>query len=735
MDPDTWRKHFEETVNKGHFVAIANDNYGPMSDWSVKTFIEQWRTLSRIGRVDGGVRKSIRAFPFKACLVLGTCEGARLVSRIDTIGTTVEEPHYRRLDIFVAVLSLLFQKPELKDRGKTGNSDNIMGPRQTPRKQRAAGDYGNIGTRGRRTGVELKDTGVRDEHGIEPIPSFSSPVKDGLKSNGVLHEETTYTATYTADDSMEIDQSTAPEPTDVIRSVKHGVTRLSIPRSVSPKKNLMNGSPRRSAGGIVGPMSSPSKNIRNSIPSHAPVNRTLDFSVDVSQTAASQARPKRSKPTNRTKRGKRKGPFDLSMSEEDDDQHSANDSIDPSLIDNGTHEDYTPQLADEPIDQEDTMESIETDEPPFPPTEGPVLGEDAITSAMAPPPPTRKRGGRPAKASVAPVASMDEPQLSQLAPSVARRGRLPKKTKVYKDVEAVQAQSLKTTGGEKAKQAPTERDPNARPKTAKAHGKPPSRGGSVAPRAGPYTVARSETPATDGGALTTRSGRTSIKPLASWRGEKAIFGQRQSSDLLPGIQEVVRTDEVMPPPKKRAGGYRPTKKRLRSQALEEIEEEEEEEKEELEPWEADRGIQHAMVMQWNPDLGKYDEDNTEQLEIAYAADAIEMRDIQGATFKFAKTLTLPFFGSGMVHLPPGGEKRVKNSRKMQMVFFVYYGRVTVNVGTPTTTFSIGKGGQWQVPRGNFYSIINESETQPARLFFAQGCQWSGEIEEGATMAE
>ena len=76
-----------------------------------------------------------------------------------------------------------------------------------------------------------------------------------------------------------------------------------------------------------------------------------------------------------------------------------------------------------------------------------------------------------------------------------------------------------------------------------------------------------------------------------------------------------------------------------------------------------------------------------------------MRDIQGATFKFAKTLTLPFFGSGMVHLPPGGEKRVKNSRKMQMVFFVYYGRVTVNVGTPTTTFSIGKGGQWQVPRG------------------------------------
>ena len=76
-----------------------------------------------------------------------------------------------------------------------------------------------------------------------------------------------------------------------------------------------------------------------------------------------------------------------------------------------------------------------------------------------------------------------------------------------------------------------------------------------------------------------------------------------------------------------------------------------------------------------------------------------MRDIAGADFKFAKTLTLDFFGAGMVDLPPGCVKRMKNSRRMQMVFFVFYGRVTVNVGTPPTKFSIGKGGQWQVPRG------------------------------------
>lgn len=97
---------------------------------------------------------------------------------------------------------------------------------------------------------------------------------------------------------------------------------------------------------------------------------------------------------------------------------------------------------------------------------------------------------------------------------------------------------------------------------------------------------------------------------------------------------------------------------------------------------------------------------TSRVDVAYAAEAIEMRDIGGSDFRFAKTLTLPFFGSGMVDLPPGGAKRVKNSRKMQLIFFVYYGRVTVEVGTPTTTFSIGKGGMWQVPRGKCFFFFS-----------------------------
>ena len=93
-----------------------------------------------------------------------------------------------------------------------------------------------------------------------------------------------------------------------------------------------------------------------------------------------------------------------------------------------------------------------------------------------------------------------------------------------------------------------------------------------------------------------------------------------------------------------------------------------------------------------------------------------MRDISGAEFRFAKTLSLPFFGSGIVDLPPGGTKRVKNSRKMQLVFFVFRGRVMVEMGTPTEAFSIGRGGMWQVPRGK-QACAMSSLLAPFPFFF------------------
>lgn len=121
-------------------------------------------------------------------------------------------------------------------------------------------------------------------------------------------------------------------------------------------------------------------------------------------------------------------------------------------------------------------------------------------------------------------------------------------------------------------------------------------------------VSRSETPAEDSGARTTRAGRTVLRPIAYWRGERIVYGDGNvegSTITLPGIKEVIRTEEVnLSMPKRSSRRYRP-KSRLQDVA-------DEEEDEEQQEWETETGIVRAQVLQWDPTTGKYDEDNTEE---------------------------------------------------------------------------------------------------------------------------
>lgn len=90
------------------------------------------------------------------------------------------------------------------------------------------------------------------------------------------------------------------------------------------------------------------------------------------------------------------------------------------------------------------------------------------------------------------------------------------------------------------------------------------------------------------------------------------------------------------------------------------------------------------------------------IDLAFAASSIVTRDVAGSDFKYAKVMTLPFFGAGFVDLPPEGFKRAKNSRKMQMIFFVHEGKVMVEIGATgmeVNQFALSKGGCWVVPRG------------------------------------
>jgi centromere protein C len=213
-------------------------------------------------------------------------------------------------------------------------------------------------------------------------------------------------------------------------------------------------------------------------------------------------------------------------------------------------------------------------------------------------------------------------------------------------------------------------------------------------------ISRREAP----GGLTTRSGRASIRPIQYWKNERVeldddeVFDDGKQHIRLPRIKEVVRYDEPEVEHKKasRRRGGRPSagKKGKRRDY--------DSEEDELEPWEENADSISGEVVVWQPEHELNPPGPDEQIEVAeeqlaVSAGAIVTREIRNATFKFAKTLSTPFFGAGVVDLPPHSEKKPKNSRKMHMAFFVFSGRVQVTVAD--TTFSIGKGGMWFVPRG------------------------------------
>jgi len=211
----------------------------------------------------------------------------------------------------------------------------------------------------------------------------------------------------------------------------------------------------------------------------------------------------------------------------------------------------------------------------------------------------------------------------------------------------------------------------------------------------------------------TRSGRHSYKPLEFWKGEHVTYDNEEVQDdtyrnrrmVLPSIKEVIRVEDdeedTRRARKKHTRGRKPTGKR-RAAAQEEGQEEDEQE--EPEEWERDPGVISGDVVLWEPQHELYPPSNDAHVEVvedqlAVSSDAILTRDIHDASFRFAKTLNMSFMGSGIVDLPPGAEKKPKNSRKMQMVFFVFYGKVLVTVNE--TEFRISAGGQWFVPRGMF----------------------------------
>jgi centromere protein C len=482
--------------------------------------------------------------------------------------------------------------------------------------------------------------------------------------------------------------------------------RLPPPRAKTPIKTFLQSPARRNPS--LGPNSSPARGsveLRNTSVT-ASVRRKLDFSSDnlegnILESSATFGSPR--------KPGRLAPPMLL---------HSANDNGNNDQADTEPIEGYTGldtagdsfQMGGEADDDvEDEVEDVETEEafeqdpdPEIEPQSAKqAKGKGKVTEfEVAKPPENRGRGRRPKDTQLIPVEEdTGEPPAKRTrrslegptsAPQVEPKGKPGRPGRPSKHSKPTASKEPKSKALSKKPQLA----PIAEAESPEAHRGPPlprnNRG---------LMILRRETPMDSSGFKQTRSGRNSIKPLAYWRMERVEYSEDEMEDnhgkfLTSKIKSVVRVDEAEEKQKKKSY-YKPSRGKKRSAAVESDDE--------VEPWETAPGHIFGPTRIWNPDDLTGVEASEHEDEIALSSAAIITRDVAGATFKFAKTLTLPFFGSGMVDLPAGTEKKMKNSRRMQMVFFVFYGRVDVTVND--TTFGIGKGGMWQVPRGNYTQNI------------------------------
>lgn len=492
---------------------------------------------------------------------------------------------------------------------------------------------------------------------------------------------------------------TIPEPAAVLTERKRLSMRMPPPKSKSPIKTFLQSPARRHPS--LGPVSSPT---RGSIISpnranvHTSVNRRLDFSVDELDRNRGKASI-RSSPLKRTVLQ----PFRISPLVKATSNHKLNEqdyyvSMQPDDdLGGGNNEDSYQVMGDDygdPDDQYHDDQYAARASSPELETESPLLATK------------KRRRTAPAEESAAKKIKSN-PQTQTVASLQGKASTSDSVAKSQASTQNTDGKPAKGARGRAKTSEPSGKEVTKKPgskKTGKKDSSPISSSPIVhrgPPRPkhnrGLY-ILRRETP--DDG-FQTRSGRHVIRPVAYWKNETVVYGddeeaEGEASFLLPTVKEVIRADHVEQP-KSRKGTRKGTGNRSKKSRQETDSEEDDDDL--AEPWESEPGRIYGPIRTWDPEDPIGEDVAEKEDEIALSSAAIITRDIAGASFKFAKTLTLPFFGSGMVDLPPGAVKKPKNSRRMQMVFFVFSGRVSVTVND--NAFRIGKGGMWQVPRGKF----------------------------------
>ncbi|KAL9097702.1 MAG: hypothetical protein Q9165_000028 [Trypethelium subeluteriae] len=149
-----------------------------------------------------------------------------------------------------------------------------MTPAITPRGKKRENRYFDVGKQGRKTGITLKDNGIRDADGLEPIdgifssPEKSPPKRDHNSNRARLSSEIGEVARSPI--SGPVDHASAKRLTGNLN------TRIPPPGR-SPMKTALGSSPRRP------PSAGPPSRIRHTPNGVTPpiiINRTRDYSVD-----------------------------------------------------------------------------------------------------------------------------------------------------------------------------------------------------------------------------------------------------------------------------------------------------------------------------------------------------------------------------------------------------------------------------------------------------------------------
>ncbi|KAM5441141.1 mitotic fidelity of chromosome transmission-related protein [Microsporum ferrugineum] len=613
-----------------------------------------------------------------------------------------------------------------------------MAARRPPVKSREF-DYSNVGKAGRRTGITLKE-GKRDEHGMEEIEGmFSSPEKSPVRTNGFAND-----GLMNSEEMETGGSSSIPDPSDVLSARRGGRNAyLPPPRSRSPMKTLMSGSPRRTPGLRSSPL--PQSEFSSPTSARVAAKRTINITHPLPQPSRSPLKQVRSlQPQSEEEEEDEEGEEaeeegaageDVDegedMEEDGEAGHEASEAVADDAADFSDDGNYLiedeaedNQLADSADDDHESAAHDDVD--------AQVSEVEAELSEDSPPPVLNSlnKGKKYKEADKAAGEKNDENIVTD--PPAKRRGRKPKSQREERDPENREDENPRPA--KKSKKATTQSS-NLQ-MTAEQEKDLKNVVDNITKNDGPLNKKRSlyilrrETPS-DETVRHTRSGRVSVRPLAYWRNEKCVYGTGEAEVghrfPLSTIKEIIRTED----PDLEQGGKKRSSKKKSKNKKKGGNDSDDEPDEDVELWETQEGVFYGPVKIWDPEkqTGTQEE---EMMDVAYAPSAIETHEVKDSTFRFAKILSTPFLGSGFVEMPPNAVKKQKNSKRMHMVFFVYYGRIRVDIAG--LQFSAGKGCVFQVPRGNNYSFANEYK-KPAAIFFTQGCiplDADGNVDTGVT---